>query len=565
MTDSTPSSILALSTRRAMLEEPGLGAGTFLRYALEYNPHPDVPFVHRQDIDEQGVVRLSGHSLRDLAAIRDTYARWYWANGVRPGDPVGVYVSEGLEPFLQFLGLTALGAIPAMMNNNMPLEIVPRYLAHLGAVGVVTDDVAAVRAALGEDAAGGLRFIVSSAELRSPDAAEGELPSRYPYEHGDDDVVALIHSSGTTGMPKATIVGHRQFWVGRKPRVLAFPSERDDRVLSALPHTHAAGISYLMNSVLTGVPIVAMADWRRRAVEPTMAVYQPSVVVAFPRTYVELATGELPVAAAARVHTWISTGDRAHDAHVRRLVQLGRRPATGDGQPARAGSRFNDGLGSSELGMSLFQQITTPESPRDDCCIGRPIDVVERVAVLAQSGAELPDGTPGLLGVVSPTRTPGYWRAPDLNSRHELAGYWLSGDVVRRAADGRFYHLDRSVDVITTATGPVYSLPVEEVLLADCAELVLDCSVVGVPGPAGDQRPVAVIVSQPGVTEPDGQELLDTLNKALSAANLPSLDAAVIAEDERHFPTGATGKVLKRELRERLANLLTGENTPTHL
>lgn len=568
MTDTTTqttqqkaSAILPMPERRAMVDEPGIGAGTFLRHALAHNPNPDVPFVYRQDVDEHGQVRLHGHSLNDLGAIRDRYASWYWANGVRPGDPVGVYVAEGLEPLLQFLGLTALGAIPAMINNNMPAETMSRYVAHIGVVGLVTDDPAALRRAVGQDRLRGLRFVASTARLRDHDPAPGELPSRYPYQHADDDVVALIHSSGTTGMPKATIVGHQQFWVGRRPRVLAFPSERDDRVLSALPHTHAAGISYLMNSVLTGVPIVAMSDWRRQAVQPTMEVYQPTVVVSFPRTYVELATGELPVTGAARVHTWISTGDRAHDAHVRRLVQLGRRPATPDGQPARDGSRFVDGLGSSELGMSLFQQVTTPESARDDlCCIGTPIDVVQQAVVLDENGRELPDDTPGLLGVRTPTRTPGYWRAPELNDRHELGGYWLSGDVVRRDGNGRFYYLDRNPDVIQTADGPVHSLPIEEALLADRAELVLDCAVVGVPGPAGDgQEPVAVIVLQPGVEEP--ADLLDTLNGALAAAHLPSLAAVLVADDEWQLPTGTTGKVLKRELRERLAGVLTGAGT----
>ena len=63
----------------------------------------------------------------------------------------------------------------------------------------------------------------------------------------------------------------------------------------------------------------------------------------------------------------------------------------------------------------------------------------------------------------------------------KLAGYWLTGDVVRKDPEGRFYHLDRTVDVIDTATGPIYSLPMEEVLLADCSDWIVDCAIVGVP------------------------------------------------------------------------------------
>jgi acyl-CoA synthetase (AMP-forming)/AMP-acid ligase II len=550
--------ILPLPARRRLVNEPALGAGTFLQYALRYNQNRDSPVLYSHHIDERGQVALHGHSLHDLATIRDRYARWYWANGVRPGQPVGVYVEEGLEPFFQYLGLTALGAIPAMINDTMPLPIVRRYLEHIGAVGLVTENMETVSAEVDSTTRPELRFVVSAEHLRTHSPDTGELPSGYPYSHAPDEIVALIHSSGTTGPPKATMLGHHQFWVGRKQRLLQFPSAPDDRILSALPHTHAAGISYLLNSVLLGLPIVAMSDWRRRAVEPVMIAFQSTIVVSFPRTYVELATGEPPVDAAARVHTWISTADRAHNAHVRRLVQLGQRPAKQVGEQALRGSRFSDGLGSSELGMSLFEQITTPNSKRDDCCIGQPIHIVDKAVVLDEDGRELPDGVPGLLGVRTPTRTPGYWNSPELTKRHELAGYWLSGDIVYRDSSGRFYHLDRSVDVIQTSAGKVYSLPLEEVLLADCWELILDCAVVGVPDATGDgQRPVAALVLQPGIGEPTNQELLDRVNDALSAANLTPLAAVVVVHDETRFPTGATGKVLKRVLREQLVGLLT--------
>jgi acyl-coenzyme A synthetase/AMP-(fatty) acid ligase len=551
-------SIAPLSARRKMLDEPGLGAGTFLQYALAYNPNPFNRFLYRDYRGQHGQVELYGYSLRDLESIRDRYAQWYWGNGVRPGQPVGIYVAEGLEPFFQYLGLTALGAIPAMINDAMPSTIVRRYLEHIGAVGLVTENPKTVTAALGAIGRQHLRFIVSVEELAAHDSHSSELPSRYPYSHAPDDVVALIHSSGTTGAPKATMVGHHQFWVGRKNRVLQFPSEPYDRLLSSLPHTHAAGISYLMNSVLIGLPTVAMSNWRRQAVEPVMNTFQPTVVVSFPRTYVELASGELPVEGAARVHTWISTGDRAHNAHVQRLVQLGQRPAGTAGQYARQGSQFIDGLGSSELGMSLFQQITTPESTRDDCCIGKPIDIVEKAAVLDQNGQELPDGTAGFLGVRTPTCTAGYWNAPELTRRHRLAGYWLSGDMVRKDNKGRFYHLDRDVDVIPTSAGRVHSLPLEEVLLADCAKLILDCAIVGAPDATGSgQCPVAVVVLQVSAEEPPPQYLLQQLNNALTAAKLTPLAAVVVARNETQFPTGATGKVLKRELRNQLATLLT--------
>lgn len=565
MTFDSP--IAPLEVRQQFMTDPHLGAGSFLDAALRANPYRDQAYLyeHRLNADQQVV--LHGYSLVDVAARRDHYARWYHANGVQARDVIGIYVGDGVEPLFHYLALAALGAIPAMINDAMAAASAKRYLVHIGAVGLVCDDTTALAAAFRADPSHRPRFIASVSELKAFDASPVTLPTAYPFQHRSDDVVALIHSSGTTGVPKSTMLAHRQFWVGKEPRMLRFPAEAGDRLMCLMPHTHAGGLSYFMTATLLGLPMVAMSDWRRSTVEPVMRAFEPTMVASFPRTFVELATGPLPTQAAARVHSWFNTGDGAHHAHVRRLVQLGRRPAgltapwllPPGAAPARAqpGSQFIDGLGSSEMGMALFGQASTPQTPRADRCIGRPIPIVEKAAVLNEEGEELPDGQAGMLGVKTPTRTPGYWNDPAMTRRFELNGYWLTGDVVRKDADGNFYHLDRTVDVIDTLQGPVYSLPMEEVLLADCAELVIDCAVVGVPAADGrGQAPVAVLRLQPGVNAPPRAQLLALLNAELKAASLTPLAAVVIAQSAQEFPTGVTGKVLKRELRTRLSRLL---------
>ncbi|MEV0534239.1 class I adenylate-forming enzyme family protein [Kitasatospora sp. NPDC050463] len=568
MSDRSP--IAPLAARERLMTEPALGAGNFLDHALAVNPNRAVPFAYSHHTDHRGAVVLRGHSLLDLAALRDRYATWYRANGVRPGEPVGVVVGEGLEPLLHFLALTALGAVPALVNDAMRHDVMVRYLNHVGVVGIVADDPTRLASAYREDPRHRPRFIAMAAEIQAFDASAARLPDDYPYRHADDDVVALIHSSGTTGTPKSTILAHRQFWDGKQPRMVRFPAEPSDRLMSMMPHTHAGGLSYFLTATLLGLPTVVMSDWRRAAVEPVMEAFRPTMVASFPRTFVELATGEPPTRGAAEVHSWFNTGDSAHYGHIRRLVRLGRRPAglirpwllpqQQDEQPDLPGSQFIDGLGSSEMGMALFGQVTTPESTRDDRCVGKPLDVVRRAAVLSEDGEELPDGTVGLLGVVSPSRTPGYWNDRRLTATFELAGYWLTGDVARRDTEGNFYHLDRTVDVIDTLDGPVYSLPIEEVLLADCGDLVQDCSVIGVPGAPGEgQRPLAVVRLQAHAGDPTAEEVREAANKALAGAGLSALAAVSIARTPEDFPLGPTGKVLKRELRTRFATLFTGQ------
>jgi acyl-CoA synthetase (AMP-forming)/AMP-acid ligase II len=568
----TESSIAPMPVRRQFMTEPELGAGNFLDYAARHNPNAAVPFVYDHSLDHRGEVVLAGYSLQDLCAVRDRYAKWYHANGVRAGEPVGIVVAEGLEPLLHYLALTALGAVPALINDAMRADVMVRYLNFVGVVGVVADDTTRLASAYRADPASRPRFLALAAEVQAFDAANAALPSGYPYRHRPDDVCALIHSSGTTGSPKSTTLSHRSFWDGKQPRMERFPCEPYDRLMSLMPHTHAGGLPYFLTAILLGLPTAVMNDWRRVTVEPVMEAFQPTMLASFPRTFVELATGPAPTAGAAKVHSWFNTGDSAHYGHIRKLVQLGERPAglikawllppDAADTEALPGSQFVDGLGSSEMGMALFGGLTTPETPRNDRCVGKAQEAVIAAAILDENGDELPDGTVGLLAVKTPSRTPGYWKNQRLTRSFELNGFWLTGDVARRDADGNFYHLDRTVDVIDTTAGPAYSLPIEEILLADCGDVVRDCSVLGVPGPAGGQLPIAVVQLQADAADWTPEAILEKANKELSNVGLHTLAAVVIARTAGDVPLGPTGKVLKRELRTRHATLLTSAGAP---
>ncbi len=562
-TTATTTSIAPLEVREGFMTDPDLGAGNFLDKAVAANPNRSVPYAFSHHLDHRGEVVLKGHSLEDLVRLRDRYARWYWANGVRAGEPVGVVTAEGLPPLIHFLALSALGAIPALVNDAMAPDIMVRYLDRVGVVGVVADDTTRLSIAYRAGEAQRPRFVALASEVDAghPDV---DLPEVYPYRHQADDIVALIHSSGTTGIPKSTMLGHRQFWELKQPRMTRFPAQPDDRLMCLMPHTHAGGLSYFLTATLLGLPVLVMGDWRRAVVEPVMEAFRPTMLASFPRTFVQLATGDLPVAGAAKVHSWFNTGDSAHYGHIRRLVSLGERPAglikpwllprEAAEEGALPGSQFIDGLGSSEMGMANFGQVTTPETERNDRCVGKPLEGVT-AGVVDERGDEVPDGTVGLLGVKTASRTPGYWNDPRLTASFELNGWWLTGDVALRDADGRFYHLDRTVDVIDTATGPVYSLPIEEVLLADCADLVMDCSVLGVPAEDG-ARPIAVVQLQADAQDATADLVLDRANKELANAGREQLAAVLIARTPEDFPLGPTGKVLKRELRTRHAGLL---------
>lgn len=537
-----------LAAREKLLTDPSLGAGNFLSRAHTISPAPDEEFLFTQkpseDAHEYTAVAYSMNSLTET--IRHC-AAWYYAQGITPGDPVGVYVHEGIDNFLQYLALVSLGAIPVLVNGRMPPAIAAEYFEFVGVVGIVGAEPKL--AALAKARSLPLRFRVTPAEVER--ARVTDLPVNYPHDHEPDQLVMLCHSSGTTGRPKAVMFGHHQFFLGKRQRLTSFATDPSDRMLTALPQSHSAGISYLMTSVLLGLPTLVMADLSVETVASALTEFDPTIVVAFPHVYADLAEHGLSSGGAPHVHTWFNTGDSAHEAHVRKLVQLGHRP-----DENLPGSRFVDGLGASELGMALFQRISTPETTSYGRCIGQPIEVVEEAAVLDPEGQPLPPQQAGLLGVKSPTITPGYWNDTLRTVKSRLRGYWLTGDVVYRDEQGMFFHLDRQQDVIASAEGPVYSLPMEEILLLH--QHIADCAVVGVGnGMNSTQRPIGVAVLSPG-SSVDRTVLLGEVNRELAAAGHATLADLRIARSSAEFPVGPTGKVLKRQLRESLGGTTHG-------
>jgi acyl-coenzyme A synthetase/AMP-(fatty) acid ligase len=242
------------------------------------------------------------------------------------------------------------------------------------------------------------------------------------------------------------------------------------------------------------------------------------------------------------VDVWVSMGDAIHDAHIRTI--LGQRS---DHRPPAA---FYDRLGTTELGWGALLHVRTIASEPKGRGVGLPTGVAE-VAVLRKDGTPAGDGEFGSLAARGPAVTAGYWNDADTTYRSRLAGYWLTGDVAYRDAAGRYYQVDRAVDAIETSEGTGYSVLMEEVLLSEAPE-ISDCAVVaGTKG--GRTVPIAVVRSASEHVDPTS--LLAAANEALRSAGHPELALLEVAWTDADFPLGVTGKVLKRQLRDRYADV----------
>ncbi|MBB5020225.1 acyl-coenzyme A synthetase/AMP-(fatty) acid ligase [Chitinivorax tropicus] len=470
-------------------------------------------------------------SLQDLYAVVAELAAWYQQRGVTPGQIVCTYTAEGISQFLHFLALTSIQAIPAPVNCRMRPDITLLYhqkyrFDHLVYEQHGNSDTFQV---LCQGVDNVHRYGEATPDL--PLQPSGEWPASYNGEA----MVMICHSSGTTGIPKAVLFGHQQFFHGKRERLRVFLQSDQDRMLSALPHSHSAGVSYLMTAVLLGIPTRVLSSLTGHTLGDQIARFQPSIVVGFPQTYGALAESKLPAQAFPFLRRFFNTGDTAHEMHIRALLE------------AAPNAAFHDGFGASELGMALFSKVSTRGNVTTGRCVGQPVPFAT-VRILDDLGRVLPAGQIGYVAIRSRTITPGYYLDEPLTRRCQAPeGYWLTGDVGYLDENGAFMHLDRAVDVIRTASGPAYTLELEELVLRQCDEV--DVTVVGVPlSPRTCEMVVALIAAAPGSERERCQKVHDALRLKVPA-NVPVCVASLAPNST--LPLGATGKVLKRVIRER--------------
>lgn len=522
-------------------DDAGFGSGNFI-FKLGEGPGYGCPTVH---LDEplQLATGVIPHqlSVADIRHFGEVIATWYSAQGVQPKDPVGLWFDDSILYFLHYVALTRIGAIPVFVNGSLAPTITIDFIRRVGARLTVSQ---AERIDTLQKAANGpLPF-----ELIDVDAINLHGIVQYEaFEHAPNDPVLIGHSSGTTGTPKAVRFDHQGFIFGVKQEITRMVGRR---IMTALPHSHASAISILMSALIRGCAVKVQAKKTSEDILRAIEAFQPDLFCSFPKVYVELCRADLDSWDLDSIQYWLSTGDANHEAHIKRLMSFGSHFHQGTWFP---GSCFIDNLGASELGFAAFRNVHRPGHAKGQFnrCIGRPFSWVN-AAVLDSHGRPMGTGEVGYLGIIAGSVTPGYWNDSLLSEKNRLRGYWLTGDLVFKDAEGQFFHVDRTSDSLKTRQGMLYSCQAEELIMKNCPE-VFDCSIVGVADPDGDAglvKPVltADVSTDAGITEP---ALLSKINAVFVKHGLPLISKVIF--ESAHHDTGVTGKKLKRVMRTRLS------------
>jgi len=183
--------------------------------------------------------------------------------------------------------------------------------------------------------------------------------------------------------------------------------------------------------------------------------------------------------------------------------------------------------------------------------VGFPVRGVEVKVTDPGTGATLPDGEVGQIGVRGPNVFKGYWQMPEKTAAELRAdGFFITGDLGKVDADGYVHIVGRGKDLIISGGYNIYPKEIE--LILDTQPGVLESAVIGVPHPDFGETVVGILVPRPG-QQPDLEAIMAKAGTSLARFKHPR--KLIVME---HLPRNTMGKVQKNVLREDFAGLFTG-------
>jgi fatty-acyl-CoA synthase len=446
--------------------------------------------------------------------------------GLAPGDRVGSYGHNSDACLIGFLACARTGLVHVPVNQNLTGDDLAYIVGQSGSTLVLTDP----------DLAGQLPDGVRTLPLRDADGSLLErLASAPPYDGPEprtEDLVQLLYTSGTTALPKGAMMTHRALVHEYLSAITALDLSAGDRPVHSLPLYHSAQLHVFLL--------------------PYLAVGATNTILDAPdgdRLFDLIEAGRVDSLFAPPT-VWIGLANRP-DFATRDLSGLRKAYYGASIMPVPVLERLRERLpklafyncfGQSEIGPLATVLGPDEHKGRLESC-GRPVLFVD-ARVVDEDGKDVPDGTQGEVVYRSPQLCEGYWDKPEETAAAFRDGWFHSGDLAVRDAQGFFTVVDRVKDVINSGGVLVASRQVEDVLYTH--EGVAEVAVIGLPDDRWIEAVTAVVVPRGEVTE---AQLIDHAREKLPHFKAPK---RVVFVDE--LPRNASGKILKRELRERFGD-----------
>ncbi|RST06510.1 acyl-CoA synthetase [Streptomyces sp. WAC07149] len=495
--------------------------------------------VRNQTVD--GLVRDSARRVPDRVAIRYRERSWTYREldaavstgaallrqryGLAAGDRVAAFAHNSDAYLIAFLACARAGLTHVPVNQNLTGEDLAHILGDCASALVLTDPDLTERVPDGHP----VRALRDAPGSFLSELSEPAGPPAYEPAGDPDAVVQLLYTSGTTALPKGAMMTHRALAHEYESAIEALDLGEADRPVHSLPLYHSAQMHvFLLPYLAVGARNTILDAPVAEEVFDLVEAGRADSLFAPPTVWIALANhpqfGRRELGALRKAY---------YGASVMPVPVLERLRAR------LPGLGFYNCFGQSEIGPLATVLGPGEHEGRMESC-GRPVRHVE-ARVVDEEGADVPDGTPGEVVYRSPQLCLGYWNDPGATRKAFRDGWFRSGDLAVRDADGYFTVVDRVKDVINSGGVLVASRQVEDVLYTHPG--VAEAAVVGLPDERWIEAVTAVVVPRGEVTE---AELTAYARERLAHFKAPKRVLFVDA-----LPRNASGKILKRELRDR--------------
>ena len=451
------------------------------------------------------------------------------ARGVGKGDAVSLLLPNSAEYVIAYFACFKLGALAGPVNSLLKPEeaayVVGNSEARLLLYSAQFDElVGALRSEVGT---------LNEAVLFDDERAATEGLSTEPGAWGEtvfarDEEAIIIYTSGTTGKPKGCLLTHGNLLANARQIVEWLGFTEDDRLLTVMPLFHMNAVS-----VTTASALYAGGS---TVVSPRFSASRHWQIVS---DYGVTSFGSVATMLSMLLATYPGGVPDGLNIERLRFAMCGSAPV-----PAEVMRRFEETFGCLVVeGYGLSEStcrstFNPPDTSRRPGSCGKPIG--NEMRVVDEDDRELPEGEAGEIVMRGENIFKGYFRNEEATARAFRGGWFHTGDVGYRDAEGFYHIIDRKSDMIIRGGENIYPREIDELLYKHPA--VAEAAAFGVPDELYGEEVAAFVVLKEGRAA-TGEELAAYCREHLADFKCPKAVRVV-----RALPKGPTGKVLKREL-----------------
>ncbi len=495
----------------------------------------------------ESAVRHADSTAVVLGDLRLTYAQ-LWAHakqyaavlrekGVGPGDKVALLLPNTPHFPLTYFGALALGATAVPVHALLKSEEIQYVLEDSGAKVLVCAAPLLGEGAKGAELAGVPVLAVmdggDATVERIDNAALQATPIEALVPCEPEDTAVILYTSGTTGTPKGAEITHLNVMMNvLASATYSFDIDSDDVVLGCLPLFHTFGQTCCMNTAFyVGASVVLLPRFDGAQALELLVKEKCTIFMGVPTMYVGLIEAAKTSEHRPTLKSALSGGAALPVPILEKFAEV-------------FGTQVLEGYGLTETSpVATFNQVGFEPKPGT---VGKQIWGVEvevAKAEVDESIELLPTGELGEIVVRGHNVFKGYLNKPDATKAAIVDGWFRTGDLGTKDADGYVSIVDRKKDMVIRGGYNIYPREVEEALLRHPA--VGQIAVFALPDPQYGEEVSAAVVLDPAGGEVTAEELSAWAKEKLAAYKYPR---RIFFTDS--FPLGPSGKVLKRELQE---------------